>query len=55
MYCVRWNQHGDSLVNTRHNGTVKVLDFASGKVTNEVGKPGRGKSPVIYLIINLIM
>ena len=31
--CVRWDPSGKSIASTSWDKTVKVLDFASGKVT----------------------
>ena len=31
--CVRWDHNGERLASTSDDGNVKVLDFASGRVT----------------------
>ena len=32
IHCIRWDQKGERLASASHDGTVKVLDFASGEV-----------------------
>ena len=51
--CVRWDQNGERLASALlDDGTVKVLDFASGKVTY-TGKTEDGSKPfVISLFLN---
>ena len=46
--CVRWHQNGERLASTCLDGTVKVLDFASGKVTYTGETVEGGKSFVVH-------
>ena len=44
--CVRWNQKGETLASASYSGTVKVLDFASEKITF-TGKTENGSKPFV--------
>ena len=49
IYCVRWDPSGKSLASTSYDATVKVLDFASGKVTY-TGKPINGSKYLLFVL-----
>ena len=51
--CVRWDQNGERLASSSDDGTIKVLDFASGKITYTGETEDGSKSFVLKLTINL--
>ena len=53
IVCVRWSSRGDRLATTPWDSTVKVLDFASGKVYYTGFTSNKGK--VYFLVMRLIL
>ena len=55
IYCVRWDPSGKRLASSSYDKTVKVLDFASGKVTYSGKTVDKRKLSAIGAFIDLIL
>ena len=55
MKCVRWDQNGERLASAWSDKTVKVLDFASGKVTYTGKTVDESKTFIIYVLYLLFI